>query len=90
MSIHDLKKMLLTEGILYGAYGVFYGLLVGSGLYYLIYKEMMNTSVVRWSLFIKEIAVATIGVIVIIFISMIFPLKRIQKMNIIENMRGDE
>lgn len=43
MSIHDLKKMLLTEGILYGAYGVFYGLLVGSGLYYLIYKEMMNT-----------------------------------------------
>ncbi|MCR3759543.1 ABC transporter permease [Clostridium felsineum] len=90
MSISDLKKMLLKEGILYGIYGTIYGMIFSSGLYYIIYKSILKTETVIWYMYAKEVIVSVISVIIIIFVSMIFPLKRIEKMNIIENMRGEE
>ncbi|PJI07897.1 MULTISPECIES: ABC transporter permease [Clostridium] len=90
MSMGSLKKTLLSEGLLYGVYGIFYGTIFSSILYYLICKSINNISGLNWILFCKEIVVSSIGVFAVIFLSMMFPIKKIEKINIVEIMGVEE
>lgn len=90
MSMGSLKKTLLNEGLLYGVYGIFYGTIFSSIFYYLICKNVNNLSDINWMLFAKEIMCSSASVFIVIFISMMFPIKKIEKMNIVEIIGGEE
>ena len=84
-----LKKMITLEGILYGIVGTIYGSIIGTGLSYLMYKFLNAAREFTWSIPWTAIAIAGTFSIVIGYVSVISPLARIEKENLIEVIRED-
>lgn len=84
-----LRKMITLEGILYGIEGTIIGSIIASGLSYLMYKGMMGIQDFPWSIPWLAIAIAGVASLVIGYLSVLSPLNRINKENIIETIRED-
>ena len=89
MTYKNIRSMILTEGVLYGLYGAFYGGVVGSllsyGLSYFM-KEIMNF---KWSIPWNMIFISGAAAVFIGLISVIKPLSRIKKENVIDVIREE-
>lgn len=84
-----LKKMIVLEGILYGIVGTIYGSIIATGLSYLMYSSMMRIQDFPWKIPWLAIAIAGGATIIIGYLSVLSPLRRINKENIIEIIRED-
>ena len=84
-----LKKMIVLEGLLYGIVGTIYGSIIGCGISFLMFKAMGNFREMGWSVPWEAIVIAGIASIVISYISVLSPLSRIKKENLIEAVRED-
>ena len=84
-----LKKMIVLEGLLYGVMGTIYGAIIASGLSYLIYKGFIGVADSAWAIPWKAIVTAGIAALSISYISVLSPLGRIKKDNLIEAIRED-
>jgi putative ABC transport system permease protein len=84
-----LRKIITLEGILYGIMGSIYGSIVGSILSYAIYKGMNGVREQSYVLPFQAIAIAAIGAILIGYLSVLAPLKRMKNENLIEAVRED-
>ncbi|MFA6941422.1 MAG: FtsX-like permease family protein [Clostridiaceae bacterium] len=84
-----LKKMIVLEGLLYGIAGAVYGSIIGCGLSYIMFKGFYNVREFTWSIPWNAMAVAGIAAIVISYISVLSPLSRIKKENLIDVVRED-
>ena len=84
-----LKKMIVLEGLLYGIAGSVYGCIVGTGISYLLFKSMKNFREFGWMVPWQAIAIATGASIIIGYLSVLSPLSRIKKSNLIESVRED-
>ena len=84
-----LKKMIVLEGILYGVVGTVYGSVISCGLSYLMYKGMSGIQESQWSIPWTAIGIAGLAAIIIGYLSVLSPLARINRENIIETIRED-
>lgn len=94
MSDRDFNKMMRFECILYGARTMLLGLPLSGLLSYLIYKGMVagtidgadNVNFVSpWG----SMAISLLGVLLIVFITMLYAVSKIKKENIIDTLRDD-
>jgi putative ABC transport system permease protein len=84
-----LRKMITLEGMLYGVMGSIYGSIIGSLLSYLIYSGMNDVREQRYMLPFQAISIAVAGAMLIGYISVLAPLKRMKNDNLIEAVRED-
>lgn len=84
-----LRKMITLEGMLYGIMGSVYGAILGSILSYLIYNGISNVREQSYMLPYEAIAIAAAGTMLIGYLSVLAPLKRLKKDNIIDVVRED-
>ncbi len=84
-----LKKMIVLEGLLYGIVGSIYGSVIGCGISFLLYKSISSFREFGWSVPWEAIVIAGTFSIVIGYISVLSPLSRIKKENLIESVRED-
>lgn len=84
-----LKKMIVLEGLLYGIMGAVYGSIIGTGFSYLIYKGMSNVRGFQWKVPINSILIAAAFALGIGYLSVLSPLSRIKKDNLIDTMREE-
>lgn len=84
-----LKKMIVLEGLLYGIVGAVYGSIIGCGISFLLYKAMGGFREFGWMVPWEAIGIAVAASIVIGYISVLSPLSRIKKENLIEAVRED-
>ncbi|KEI06037.1 ABC transporter permease [Clostridium botulinum] len=91
MSQNQLKKMVLLEGAFHGIAASFFGSILGS-MCSLILNRPNYPSIgdMYWSTPWRAILISTIGTIMISLISSLFPLRKISKDSIIENIRVEE
>lgn len=84
-----LKKMIILEGVLYGIVGTIYGSIIATGLSYLMYTSIRGIQESRWNIPWTAIGIAGAAAIIIGYLSVLSPLSRIKKENIIETIRED-
>ncbi|MBU3144667.1 ABC transporter permease [Clostridium sp. CF012] len=84
-----LKKMIVLEGLLYGIMGAIYGSIIGCGISFILYKAMGDFREFGWMVPWQAIGIAGTASIVIGYISVLSPLSRIKKENLIEAVRED-
>lgn len=85
----SLKKMIVIEGILYGIVGTIYGSIIACGLSYMIYKGMSGIKDMVWPVPWQAMIIAAVFSILIGYLSVLSPLSRINKENLIESVRED-
>ncbi|WP_242946959.1 ABC transporter permease [Clostridium haemolyticum] len=91
MSQNQLKKMVLLEGTFHGIAASFFGSILGSMCSFML--NSLNCSSIGYMYYSipwRAILISTIGTIIISLISSLFPLRKISKDSIIENIRIEE
>lgn len=83
------NKMIYLESFLYGVLSLLYGVPLGIGLCVLMNKMLGN--VIEFGLVLPwaAVGISIIGIFVITFIASYIPMKKINKENIIENIRQE-
>lgn len=85
----SLKKMIVIEGILYGIVGTIYGSIIACGLSYMIYSGIRGIKEMVWPVPWQAMIIAAVFSILIGYLSVLSPLARINKENLIEAVRED-
>ena len=83
------NKMIYLESLLYGALALIYGIPLGIGLVLLMNGILGDVIQFGFDLPYTAIIICIIGIFVITFISAYIPMKKINKENIIENIRQE-
>jgi putative ABC transport system permease protein len=84
-----LKKMIVLEGLLYGTVSAIYGSIIGCGISFFLYKAMGGFREFGWLVPWEAMTIAGIASLVLGYISVLSPLSRIKKENLIEAVRED-
>ena len=84
-----LRKMIVLEGLLYGAVGTIYGSIIGTGFSYWIYSNLNEVREFGFEIPWSAIAIAAICSLVIGYLSVLAPLSRINKGNLIDTVREE-
>lgn len=84
-----LKKMIVLEGLLYGIMGTIYGAVISCGLSYLMFRGINDVRELGWQIPWSAIGIAGVSALVIGYLSVLSPLSRIKKENLIEAIRED-
>lgn len=82
-----LNKMLYFESIFYGIMSLIIGVPLGILFCYLLYKCISINIVFSFILPIKTIIICSIAIFIIVFLSAYFPIRKLKKENIIENIK---
>ncbi|HEY5561732.1 MAG TPA: ABC transporter permease [Clostridiaceae bacterium] len=84
-----IKKMILLEGVLYGLLAAIYGGILGTLIYYGMFKAMGGIQEVEWVIPWKNILISVIGAIAAALISSLLPMRKINSGIIVEDLRGE-
>jgi putative ABC transport system permease protein len=84
-----LKKMITLEGLLYGMIGTIYGSIIGCGLSFVLYQGLGNVREFPWVIPWDAMVIAGIAAIIIGYLSVLAPLSRIKRENLIEAIREE-
>ena len=84
-----LRKMIILEGILYGMMGSIYGSVFGSLLSYLLYRGISDVREQSYKFPLDSIAIAAVGAMLIGYLSVLAPIRRMKKDNLIDAIRED-
>lgn len=84
-----LRKMIVLEGFMYGIQGTIYGSIIGCGVSYLLFKGLSGAREFAWRIPWSAIGIAAVCAMLIGYISVIAPLSRIKKENLIEAIREE-
>ncbi|PFA91060.1 ABC transporter permease [Bacillus cereus] len=87
MSQKDLKKMVIYEGLLYGFFGSLQGIFFGCLLSYILYLAVSNTISFEWTIPYQACFITFITALLISYIAVLIPLRKIQKDNTIDVLR---
>lgn len=85
-----LEKMVCLEAVFYGIIAAIYGGIIASGLSYVLFRFMMRIEEFEFMFPLKHIIIAVLGAIVVALLSGLIPLRKINKGNIIDNIRMEE
>ncbi|GAA0181525.1 ABC transporter permease [Clostridium sediminicola] len=89
MTQKGLRKIIILEGLLYGIIGTIYGAIFGTGLSYLMFIGLGGIREFSWGVPWQAILIAGVAALVIGYLSVLAPLSRIKKANLIETIRED-
>lgn len=89
MSQKDLKKMIIYEGLLYGFFGSIQGIFFGCMLSYILYVALSNTVSFEWSIPYQSSFITFITALLISYVSVLIPLQKVQKDNVIDVIREE-
>lgn len=84
-----LRKVITLEGMLYGLMGSIYGSAVGSLLSYLLFKSIIDVREQSYKFPLNYIVIAAIGAMFIGYISVLAPIGRMKKDNLVDAVRED-
>jgi putative ABC transport system permease protein len=84
-----LRKMIILEGLLYGIMGSIYGGIVGTGLSYLLFKSFSEIREIQFVVPWQAIGIATFFALLIGYLSVLSPIARINKDNLIDTVREE-
>lgn len=85
----DLKKMIIYEGLLYGFFGSIQGIFFGCMLSYILYIALSNTVSFEWIIPYQSSFITFITALLISYVSVLIPLRKIQKDNVIDVIREE-
>ena len=88
MTKKEFNNMIRLESVFIGIKSLFFGIPLGIGLSYLIYKSF-NEGVITYSIPVKPIIISSIGVFLLISVIMSYSVKKCENQNIIETIRND-
>ncbi len=88
MTKHEFNRMVALESLFYGSKAGIVGILLGTGLSYVIYKYMDGT-VIRYNIPFVAIGISLLAVCVLLFSIIKYSLKQMDKKNIIETLRNE-
>lgn len=89
MTKKEFNRMIRLESIFYCGKSLFYGILLGTGLSYLIYIAFAEGVEMGFIFPTSGVILAIIAVAILITVIMQYSLKKINKQNIIETIRKD-
>ncbi|MCH3963059.1 MAG: FtsX-like permease family protein [Clostridium sp.] len=84
-----LKKMIVLEGFLYAVIGSIYGAIIACGLSYMMYRGTVSVREFSWQIPWSGIAIAAAAAVAIGYLSVLSPLSRINRENLIDTIRED-
>lgn len=87
MSHRDLKKMIIYEALIYGFFGSLQGIFFGCILSYIIYLAVSGALRVEWTIPYEACLITFVSALFISFLSVLLPLRKIQKDNLIDVIR---
>jgi ABC-type transport system, involved in lipoprotein release, permease component len=85
-----IKKMVCTEGLLYGLISAVYGGILGTGFTFILFRIVIGVREFAWTMPWNHILIAVFGAAFVALVSSLIPLRRINNGNIIENIRMEE
>ncbi|MFC9449604.1 ABC transporter permease [Bacillus cereus] len=89
MSQKDLKKMITYEALIYGFSGSLQGIFFGCILSYIIYVAISDMLKMAWTIPYEACIVTFVSALIISYLSVLNPLKKIQQDNIIDTIREE-
>ncbi|GAB6548863.1 ABC transporter permease [Bacillus mobilis] len=89
MSQKDLKKMITYEALIYGFSGSLQGIFFGCILSYIIYLAISDTLKMAWTIPYEACIITFVSALIISYLSVLNPLKKIQQDNIIDTIREE-
>ncbi|MCL1694598.1 ABC transporter permease [Lysinibacillus sp. BPa_S21] len=89
MSQRDLKKMIIYEALIYGFSGSLQGIFYGCILSYILYTAASGLFNVEWSIPYNACFITLAAALLISYLSVLLPLRRIQQDNIIDTIREE-
>jgi len=89
MTQKGFNKMMNFECLLYGAKALALGLPVSFGVTYLIYSAIAQGYATEFYLPLKAIAIAIISVFLVVFITMMYAMRKIKKDNPIDALKNE-
>lgn len=87
MSQKNLKKMIIYEALIYGFSGSLQGIFFGCILSYIIYLAASGVLRVEWTIPYEACLITFVSALFISFLSVLIPLRKIQKDNLIDVIR---
>ncbi|OJD69798.1 ABC transporter permease [Bacillus sp. N35-10-4] len=87
MSHKDLKKMITYEALIYGFSGSLQGIFFGCILSYIIYLAISDVLKMTWMIPYEACIITFVSALIISYLSVLNPLKKIQQDNIIDTIR---
>lgn len=84
-----LRKMIVLEGLFYGIFGALYGSILGAGVSYLMFSGMSGAREFAWTIPWNAIIIAVVCSLAIGYLSVLSPLARIKKDNLIEAIKDE-
>lgn len=89
MAQRDLKKMIIYEALIYGFSGSLQGIFYGCILSYILYTAASGLFNVEWSIPYNACLITFAAALLISYLSVLLPLRRIQQDNIIDTIREE-
>ncbi|MGG0815636.1 FtsX-like permease family protein [Paenibacillus alvei] len=89
MSQKDLKKMIIYEALIYGVSGSLQGIFFGCILSYILYLAVSGIKKLEWTIPYAACFITFAAALFISYVSVLIPLRKIQKDNIIDVIREE-
>jgi putative ABC transport system permease protein len=89
MTTPEFNRMIRLESLFMGLRSLMFGLPIGIGLAFVMYKLYVYDNSIKFKLPIAAISISVLLVFVLIFIIMKYSLKKIKKQNTIETIRNE-
>jgi putative ABC transport system permease protein len=89
MTMGQIRKMAAAEGVWFGVIGSFWGLLLGGGLSYFLYRQLSGIDGIPFAFPWGGASIACMFALGIGLLSVQGPLRRMAKANLIEELRED-
>jgi len=89
MSQKDLKKMITYEALIYGFSGSLQGIFFGCILSYILYLAISDKLKMAWMIPYEACVITFVSALIISYLSVLNPLKKIKQDNIIDTIREE-
>lgn len=93
MSGRQLRHMILKEGIIYSLYSSFWGSLLGIASTYAVYRYVsaeLPSMITQWQFPAQSVAFAFLGTLLIVGLASYWPMRRLNRISIVDSIRHTE
>ncbi|WP_339310920.1 FtsX-like permease family protein [Paenibacillus sp. FSL M7-0896] len=89
MTQHEVRKMIVLEGIFYGLFAAVIGIIIGTALNYGIHVLFAGALDTAWVIPLDSIGIAFAGAMITTLVATIWPMYRLNKVNIVDALRRE-
>ncbi|MGO4695459.1 ABC transporter permease [Paenibacillus sp. 2TAB26] len=89
MTQSEVRKMIILEGIFYGLFAAVIGIIIGTALNYGIHVLFAGALDTAWVIPLDSIGIAFAGAMITTLVATIWPMYRLNKVNIVDALRRE-